>query len=191
MYDDFEVPFDTEEFKEDADILSELYDDGPHEGLINEVTANYYVGIVKQNKEKEAVYKEQAKNMIDDFTVKVQGWLAKRQRALDYSTQMCLGKLEAFYRANQPANGKSISLPEGHIGFYKVKEKYDFDTNKNDVIKILSDTPELNKFLRYTPAVDKINIRKACSFKDGIVYVDQTPLPGVTYTPETQEFRAK
>lgn len=193
MFDDFaDVPFDVEEPKEDLDIESELFEDNSHmEGPIDVVTANYYVGLVKKNKQKENAYKEQAKAMKEDFNYRVDNWLRTRQQALEFSTQYYLGKLEAYYRDNQPANGKSLSLPEGHIGFYEVKEKFDFDANKDEIIKTLENTPGMKQYVRYTPAINKTDLRKACSVVDGEVYVGKTLLPGANYTPPSTEFKAR
>ena len=193
MFDDFnDVPFDVEEYSEDADSVMDLYKESEEQtGPIDTVTANYYVGIVRKNKEKEAEYKEQAKAMLEDFKYKVDAWLRKRQTTLDYSTQLCLAKLEEYYRANQPANGKSISLPEGHIGFYSVAEKYSFDENADMILKTLEDTEGLKQFVRYTPSINKVALKKACSFHDGQVFVGETLIPGATYTPKTTEFKAR
>ena len=193
MYDNYDdVPFDVNEYQEDADITEELYKEDVAEGPIDMVTANYYVGLVKKNKAKEAEYKEQAKQMLEDFKYKIDRWLTTRQRALDFSTQYYLSKLEAFDRENQPANGKSLSLPEGNIGFYSVAAKFDFDSNKEQIIKILEANPDLKRYLRYTPAINKTDLKKAISVSDeGQVYIGETLLPNVGYEPKTVEFKTR
>ena len=194
MFDDYsDVPFDVEDPKEDADITEELYSENDEKtGPIDTVTANYYVGLIKKNKEKEALYKEQAKQMLEDFKYRVDNWLRTRQNSLDYSTQFYLGKLEAYYRENQPANGKSLSLPEGNIGFYAVQPKFDFDSNKKDIIKILEETPGLKQYLRYSPEINKNDLKKAVSVgDDGQIYIGKTLLPNVGYIPKTTEFKIR
>lgn len=188
MYDD--VPFDV--FDEyDDDLLTQLYQPEDKPGMVDTATANFYVGIVKRNKEKEVQYEEQAKQMIDLFKVRVENWLAQRKRSLDYSTQHCMDKLRVYWDNNLPSTGKSISLPEGNIGFYKVPEKYDFDSHKDEIIKALEESEETKQYIRYTPAVNKKDIKKACSYHDGSVYIGDQKLPLVGYTPATQEFKVR
>ena len=188
----YDVPFDTEEEAKDVDIVEELYNKDTFLAKeIDSVSANYFVGLVKKNKEKQKQYEEQAKEMKEDFAFKVDSWLRKRQQALDYSNQMLLAKLEAFYQQNQSGNGKPISLPEGNIGFYKTQEKYDFDTNEKEIINILTGKDELTQYLNFKPSIRKKELKKVCSVHDGNVYVGDTVLPEVTYTPATTEFKVR
>lgn len=191
FYDD-DVPFDTEEAKEDADVVTELYETDTFQPgkELDVTTANYFVGLIKKNQEKSKQYEDQAKEMKEDFKFKVDNWLRKRQRALEYSNQMLLMKLEGFYQKNQPSNGKPISLPEGNVGFYKVREKYDFDTNEKEIVDKLEKNG-LEKYLSYKPSIKKKDLKEACSFHDGNVYIGDTMLPEASYTPGTTEFKVR
>ena len=194
MFDDYsDIPFDVNT-EEDEDIGEELYAaNSGKTGPIDMITANYYVGLVKKNKAKAEEYEEKAKEMKDDFGFRVDKWLRGRLDSLDYSNAFYLGKLEEYFNQNPPeGDKKSISLPEGHIGFYKNREKYDFDTNEKEVIAMLESDPELKShYLKYTPSTDKITLIKACSFNHGKVMVNGKEIPGAKYTPATTEFKAR
>ena len=188
MYDD--IPFDV--FEEDPDSGQETWETLFKEGSANcpptdATTANYYLGRIKQNREKMERYKEQAKQMKNDFKVRVETWLQSRQNSLDYDTQHCMEMLEMYYAANKPADGKSISLPEGNIGMYSVPEKYDFESYEKDVIKYLQDN-QLSKYLRLKPEIDKKEIKKAITYDGEKLWIDGIELPNVPYTPKTKAF---
>ena len=187
MYDD--IPFDVYDDPDvEKDILSELYKVDHEPGPISAVSANYYLGRIKQNREKMTKYKEQAKQISDDFKARIETWLQSRQKTLDFDTQHCMDMLEAYYEQNKPANGKSLSLPEGNIGMYSVAAKYDFDTCKDDVLKFLQDHEELQKYIRNKPEINKAELKKACSVVDGKIYVGDLELPKVGFIPKTSEF---
>ena len=188
-----DVPFDV--FEEDPDLNKEAWDqifkEGSEAGEGSEITAssaNYYLGRIKKNKEKLSQYTEQAKQMKDDFKVRVEAWLQSRQKALDYDTQHCMDMLEMYYEKNKTADGKSISLPEGNIGMYSVRAKYDFDTAKEEILKFLQEHPELQQFIRNKPEINKSILQKACVVADGKLYVDGYEIPHAGYTPKTTEF---
>ena len=188
MYDD--IPFDV--FEEDPDSGKETWETLFKEGSatcppVDAATANYYLGRIKQDKEKMERYKEQAKQMKDDFKIRVDTWLQSRQSSLDYDIQHCLDMLEIYYEAHKPADGKSISLPEGNIGLYSVSEKYDFDSHEKDVIKYLQDH-QLSKYLRIKPEIDKKEIKKAITFDGEKLWIEGIELPNVPYTPKTKVF---
>ena len=188
-----DVPFDVTEEDPDycEEVLDRIYKEGSETGdhkNINAVSANYYLARIKKNKEKAAQYAEQAKQMKDDFKVRVDNWLASRQHALDYDTQYCMDVLELYYEENKPANGKSISLPEGNIGMYTVQAKYDFDTGKEDILKFLEQYPGLHRFIRNKPEINKSDLKKACTVEDGKLYIDGYEIPKAGFTPKTTEF---
>ena len=171
-----------------TDIWGELYKEGAeNREHLDAATANYYLGRIKQNKAKMDTYKNQAKEMKDDFKVRVESWLQSRQDALDYDTQQCMAMLEAYWETNKPDNGKSISLPEGNIGMYAVQAKYDVDTQKDEIIKYLQDH-KLTQFIRNKPELDKTELKKALSVVDGKLYLEGVELPNVPFTPKTKAF---
>ena len=189
MYED--VPFDVfDDPDRIEDPFAALYKEGSQDRPVDAATANYYVGRIKQNKAKLKQYEEQAKEMKDNFKVRVDTWLQTRQKSLDFDTQHCMDMLEMYYEQNKPANGKPISLPEGNIGMYAVSEKYDFDSCKDDVIRCLVDAGML-RFIRTKPEINKTELKKACSVKDGKVYVEDVELPKVSYTPKTTAFNVR
>lgn len=190
MFLEDDVPFDVyDDPDSDASTWETLFKEGS-EGHrpVDAATANYYLGRIKQNKEKLRQYESQAKEMKDDFKVRVDGWLQSRQSALEYDNQHCLEILEMYFEDNKPARGKTISLPEGNIGLYATPEKYDFDTHKEDVLRYLQDHPELQKYIRNKPEINRSELKKACSFRDGKIYVGDLELPNVTYSPKTDQF---
>lgn len=193
MFDDYsDIPFDVNA-EEDADIGEELYSQGDKTGPIDMITANYYVGLIKKNKVKAEEYAEKAKDMKNDFSFRVDNWLRGRLNALDYSNEFYLSKLQEYFNQNPPeGNKKTISLPEGNIGFYAVREKFDFDTNEKEIIAMLESNPDLQKkYLKYKPSIDRMALRKACLPEDGKVTVEGKVLPGVSYTPATTEFKTR
>lgn len=186
MFED--IPFDVMDPDDNKEAWALMYQEGSEgQNNLNASAANYYLGRIKQNKEKAEQYKNQAKEMKDDFKVRVDTWLQSRQNALDYDTQHCLEMLEAYYEAHKPANGKSISLPEGNIGMYTVSAKYDFDTYKDKVVKFLQEH-QLTQYIRNKPEVNKTEIKKAVREVDGKLYVDGIELSDVPYTPKTTAF---
>ena len=186
MFED--VPFDVIDPDMNKEAWDVLFQKGSeNQKSLNASAANYYLGRIKQNKEKAEQYKSQAKEMKDDFKVRVDTWLQSRQNALDYDTQHCLEMLEAYYENHKPANGKSISLPEGNIGMYAVAAKYDFDTYKDKIVKFLQEH-QLTQYIRNKPEVNKTEIKKAVQEVDGKLYINGIELPDVPYTPKTTAF---
>ena len=188
-----DVPFDV--FEDDPDCSQEAMDRLYKEGAeannnsdISVVDANYYLGRIKQNKEKAARYKDQAKQMKDDFNVRVDAWFQSRQKALDYDTQYCMDVLELYYEKNKPEDGKSLSLPEGNIGMYTVQAKYDFDTAKDVILKFLQDHPGLQKYVRFKPEINKTELKNACTVENGKLFIDDLEIPNASYTPKTKTF---
>lgn len=187
-----DVPFDVfDEEDPDSERITweSLYKEGSGtQPPIDAVSANYYLGRIKQNKEKMKSYEEQAKQMKDDFIVRVEQWLDTRRSSLDYDTQHCMDMLEIYYERNKPANGKPISLPEGNIGIYATRENFDFDTNADKILPLLEKDDALKEFIRYKPSINKMEIKKACAVKDGIVYIHGKKMPLVGYTPKGKAF---
>lgn len=189
MYED--IPFDVFEDPDmNEDPFASLYKEGSQGRPIDATTANYYVGRIKQDKEKMKQYDEQAKQMKDDFKVRVDTWLQSRQKTLDADIQHCMDMLEIYYAQNPPANGKSISLPEGNIGMYAVSAKYDFDTKEKQILDILRTNPELQQYVRTKEEIDRARIRKDITIVDGEVCVGEhkIPFPEIGYTPKTTAF---
>ena len=185
-----DVPFDVfDDFDVDREIVDLLYKEGADgRNHLDAVSANYYLGRVKQNKEKLKRYEDQAKQIKDDFKVRVDNWLQSRKNALEFDTQHCLDALELYYESNKPINGKPLSLPEGNIGMYSVTAKYDFDSCKEEILKFLQDHPELQQYVRNKPEINKEELKKACVVKDGRVYVGEIEIPKAGYTPKTSKF---
>lgn len=186
-----DVPFDV--FEEDPDsgrdLWESLYKEGSSgPGVPDAASANYYLGRIKQNRKKLESYEEQAKQMKADFNARIETWLKARTSSLDYDTQHCMDMLEMYYEHNKPANGKSISLPEGSIGNYTVQAKYDFDSCKQDVLDILQQNEALHKYIRVKSEIDRTKIKKALTEKDGKLFVDGVELPMVPFTSKTTAF---
>ena len=190
MYDD--VPFDV---FDDSDMnenpWESLYKEGSRDRPVDAVTANYYLGRIKQNKEKIKQYETQAKQMKDDFKVRVDTWLQNRQNSLNFDIQHCMEMLELYFEQNRPVKGKTLSLPEGNIGMYSVPAKYDFDTNGKEILNILQTNPELQKYVRIKPEINVAELKKACTVKDDKVYVGELELPNVGYVPKTDVFNIR
>jgi len=184
-------PLDLDDIDSNADAWEKIFRDGSdHREHLDSASANYYVGRLKKNKEKAEAYEQQAKEMIDDFKVRVQNWLKTRQEALEYDNKHCMEMLEAFYESHKPENGKPISLPEGNVGFYTAREKYDFDTNEKEIIKLLEEDPDMKQFLRYKPEINRIEFKKACTVDGDQVYLHGKKVP-VAFTPKSKVFGFK
>lgn len=183
-------PFEVMDPDSQSDMWSKIFKEGADgRDHLDAASANYYVGRIKQNKQKAKQYEEQAKEMKDDFKTRVDSWLKSRQDALDYDTQHCMEMLEMYYEANKPANGKSISLPEGNIGMYSVPAKYDFDSKKEEILQYLQDH-QLFQFIRNKLEIDKAGIKKAIREENGKLYIGDIELP-VAYIPKTTAFNIR
>ena len=192
MYED--VPFDVFDDPDACeDPFAALYREGSQDRPIDAATANYYVGRIKQNKAKLKQYEEQAKEMKDDFKVRVDTWLQTRQKSLDFDIQHCMDMLEMYYEQNKPDNGKPISLPEGNVGMYSVPAKYDFDTHEKQILEILRNNPGMQQYVRTKEEIDKVKIKKDITIVDGEVCVGEQkiPLPEIGYTPKTTAFNIR
>ena len=185
-----DVPFDV---FEDPDIIEDPWESLYKEGSagrdhLDAAAANYYLGRIKQNNARLKQYEEQAKQMKDDFKVRVDTWLQSRESSLDFDNQHCMEMLEAYYEANKLPGKKTLSLPEGNIGIYAAPAKYDFDTGKEEILQFLQDHEELQQYIRNKPEINKTELKKACVVKDDRIFVGELELPKVGYTPKTDAF---
>ena len=185
-----DVPFDV---FDDPDITEDPWESLYKEGStgrdhLDAAAANYYIGRIKQNKVRLKQYEEQAKQMKDDFKVRVDTWLQSRQSSLDFDNQRCMEMLEAYYESNKQPGKKTLSLPEGNIGLYSAPAKYDFNTNGEEILRILQADPALHKYVRTKAEINVAELKKACAVKDDKVFIGELELPDVGYIPKTDAF---
>jgi len=159
------------------DFLNEL-DTG--DGLVSiesiepEIRIDKFLWIIKQ-KEKEL---NKVKLIAEESITRAQSWLDKKENIITAGIEYLTGQMRNYLRLN---NLKSLSLPNGNIGFRK----------QPDTIEIIDDTLFLEKarheFLRHVPEKYEPNLK---SIKDFIKETSEIP-DGVDVKTKEDKFYYK
>ena len=151
--------------------------------------ANWQVRKVKENKADAEKFKDQAKEIMDSYKIKVEQWLTGKLEALSRDSEYRLTLLEEFYKNNPPSKGKTISVPEGNFGLRKKPEKFEYDEHVLD--NILAHSNELQDFIVNEPKLNKAEIKKSARIQDGTVWLNNIPVPGITFVAAEDKFEVR
>jgi hypothetical protein len=174
----------------DAQEVQELGLDSVNENYVirDMGHANYIAKKLREVREEQVKINEAANTEIKAHTARVETWRERSVKPLVDSEAYLLGLLQEFAsRQLEGSSKKSIKLIEGTAQFRKVPDKFEYD---EEVLLTFLQT-DLPSYIKQKPQVDKTELKKAGSVKDGVLYVGDKQVPGVVVTPQEDRFDVK
>lgn len=150
--------------------------------------ANYIAKKLREVRSQIDVVNSTSDNQIDSYRQKVEQFRASSLAPLASSETFLLGLIQEFARRQlEGSTKKSVKLIEGTAQFRKPPDKFEYD---EDVLLAYLQTT-LPDYVKHKPSVDKAELKKAGKVKEGLLYVGDTNIPGVTITPQEEKFEVK
>lgn len=150
--------------------------------------ANYYVRKVKELELEEAEIEAMAQHQLERLQENIRLWKEKELKKLQYPKQFFIGLLETFAEEQlQDAKKKTLSLPNGSIGFKKQRDEYHYDD------KLLTEFLSHSKYAHEETVIkiNKTDLKKDLSVVDGKAYLEGTLVPGIEVTEKEPKFEVK
>lgn len=150
--------------------------------------ANYYVRKFKELEIAEAEIRDTAERQIKRTRENIGLWEEQELKKLQYPKNFFANLLQE-YAAEQLADAtkKTLSLPNGKIGFKKQKDEYQYDE------ELLKSQLADSKYAKHQVEVkiDKNSLKKDISVVDGKAYLEGALIPGIHVIPRAEKFEVK
>lgn len=150
--------------------------------------ANYAAKRVKRLRKEQEEITKTGLDQLKSYEEKVREWIEKSTSSLASTEQYYIKLLEEYAKKQlEGSKKKSLKLIEGTIGFKKQQDKYEYEEN------VLIDFLEKShpNYIKKTSSIDKASLKKEGTAKDGMLYFNDTPIPGVTVIPQGETFEVK
>jgi len=150
--------------------------------------ANFIAKKVKEVRAEMEEAAETAQAYLESYQEKISNWLEKTQNPLRNQEAYLLRLLENFARTKlEGSNKKSLKLIEGTLQFRKQQDKYEYEDN----VLLTYAENNLPQFIKTKLSVDKTELKKKATVKNGELYIDGVLVPGVTVTAQDEKFDVK
>lgn len=153
--------------------------------------ADFFIRKYKELAAEKKEFERIAKEKLEFEKNKVEAWLEKHNKQINTSLEYIekLLKSYAIENIDTTSKKKSISLPEGIIGFRKQQDEYAYE---NDVIAdYLRTINDSRFFIPVEPKLDIKTLKKTGKAVDGKFYLNDRLVPGITVTPREDKFEVK
>lgn len=149
--------------------------------------ANYYLRKYKEIELAESEIDETALKELERFTKNINEWKEKELSKLQYPKQFFKALLEEFAKEQTTDAKRTLSLPNGSIGFKKQQSEYIYN---DDILKnFLSQTEYVHR--EEVLKLDKKALKKDLVVVDGKAYIDGQEIPGVEVHQRDMKFDIK
>jgi phage host-nuclease inhibitor protein Gam len=179
------------EFMDDIEIQNLNIEDPEQFHIVSREQANYFIKKIKDAQNEIDEVNKTASVELAKTTERINDWRQKetnkRQRDIDYISTL----LEEFARKEleeSEGKAKSISLPNGAIGFRKQQPKFDYD---DTVVLDNLKKNNLDKFINIVPSINKKELKKEAVIKNDKLYINDVELEGITVTSLEDKFEVK
>ena len=158
-------------------------------------SANYYIGIIKANREEMKKITTRAKEIVDDYKFRTELWRDKQIEILENQNNYILQMLKSYYDAN--GDGKSkLKFPNGNIGNYAIRESIKYDDEKALVDFIREEKKKsplgFQNILKLEYKLNKDELKSKITFtEDGKAILEGVELPFVTHTEKSEAFNVR
>lgn len=163
--------------------------------ISSESSANYYIGIIKANREEMKKITARAKEIVEDYKFRTELWRDKQIETLENQNNYILQMLKSFYDVN--GDGKSkLKFPNGNIGNYAVRESIKYDDEKALVDFILEEKKKsplgFQNILKREYKLNKDELKSQIQFtEDGKAMLEGIELPFITHTEKSEAFNVR
>lgn len=180
----------SEDF-EFENFLEEEYGANSNTDTINLTfeSADYYLNRLKLNKKKIEEIDFKAKMYKAEYEAKIEAWQKRRSNLYQRDIDHCSEILEAYFNKVEIDPAKKVSLPSGTIGFYKTREKINYDEAL--LTKYLLEHENFQKYISVKPSINKNLLKKEATYVDGQMQIGNVVLPGVSITEAVTKFGVK
>ena len=163
--------------------------------ISSDSSANYYIGIIKANREEMKKITARAKEIVEDYKFRTELWRDKQIETLENQNNYILQMLKSFYDVN--GDGKSkLKFPNGNIGNYAVRESIKYDDEKALVDFILEEKKKsplgFQNILKREYKLNKDELKSKIQFtEDGKAMLEGIELPFITHTEKSEAFNVR
>ena len=163
--------------------------------ISSDSSANYYIGLVKANREEMKKITVRAKEIVDDYKFRTELWRDRQIETLENQNNYILQMLKSYYDAN--GDGKSkLKFPNGNIGNYAVRESIKWDDEKALVDFIREEKKKsplgFQNVLKLEYKLNKDELKSKIKFtEDGKAIPEGVELPYITHTEKSEEFNVR
>lgn len=186
------------------DFLNELYEviadeeaeelgidiNNEHYKILDDSQANFFLRRLAELKEENNKINEMCDAEINSFIEKVNKFRENKLKANDGTIEYFTALLER-YAINELANTnkKSLKLPFGTLQFRTSPEKFNY-VDSDIVLKLLENN-NFNELIRTKKEIDKTNLKKAVSIRDGKAFIEDIEIEGLEIEPSQTSFSIK
>lgn len=158
-------------------------------------SANYYIGLIKTNREEMKNITARAKEIIEDYKFRTELWRDKQIEILENQNNYILQMLKSYYEANGDGKNK-LKFPNGNIGNYAVRESIKWDDEKALVDFIRKEKKKsplgFQNILKLEYKLNKDEIKSKVQFtEDGKAILEGVELPFITHTEKSEAFNVR
>ena len=153
--------------------------------------ANFFIKQVLDARAQIVEIQNTANDMLLREQSKIERWMNKETNKIQNSIDYMSGLLQNFTEeelAKTNNKKKSISLPNGSIGFKKQQNKFEYDDKV--ILAYLQDTKK-EQYINYKPTVAHSELKKDGTVVVGSLIIDNEPIPGITIIPQDPKFEVK
>jgi phage host-nuclease inhibitor protein Gam len=186
---------DLEEFMENEDLVDlkieqEKIADNTFR-IETKEQANFFIKQVLDAKAQIEEIKTTGNDMLTREQSKIERWMEKEINKVQNSIEYMAGLLQSFVEeelAKTNGKKKSVSLPNGSVGFRTQQPKYEYDDKV--LLPYLQDNGR-EDLINYKPSVSHSELKKRGTVKEGQLYLGNEVVPGVTVIPQDPKFEVK
>lgn len=150
--------------------------------------ANYFARKLREVRAEKNTIEQTAAAQIDAYKLRVEQWASKNTAPLAYEENRLVNMLEVFAaRQLDGSSKKSIKLVEGTLQFRAQQASIEYTED------VLLDHVEKNypQYVKTKNSVDKAELKKAFSVKDGKAYINDQVIPGISVEARMDKFDVK
>ena len=150
--------------------------------------ANYFARKLREVRDEQQAISATAKDQIDTYIDRVKAWENKMLAPLEYEEDRLVNMLKFFAETQlSGSTRKSIKLVEGTLQFRKQQAAYEY----NDDVLLDYVQRKATDYVVTKESVDKKELKKVITVKDGQAYLGEEIVPGITVEERPDAFDVK
>ena len=156
---------------------------------ITDELAEYYTRRYNECVGAKNTIEEVAKRRKEIAIQRIDNWVERQVKPLDYTMNYLAGALELYAREHMKGKSKSVAMENGTLSFRKSAPSY--ECNDEEVRGYLRDK-HLDLYLQQLdPKIKYSELKKAGKIIDGHLYLDDEMIAGISVTENPDKFYVK
>lgn len=156
--------------------------------ILDDESANFFLKRLTELHDEATEVNDLCDSEIEKYVSKVNSFRKQKISSIDRTISYFESLLENYASEKlKDTNKKSLKLPFGTLQYRKSQSKYDYDDNVLAFLK----TNHLDNLISVKEDINKSELKKVATIKDGRAYINDIEIPGVTITDGEINFSVK